>query len=150
MANSVKSPVLTMRILKYAMVVSCCLFVYIAFTIPAQPGPPASPQFEVAIAVVGIASVIAGFVLPRIIVQTFNPTPRGTATQAEFQRWFSKGVISLAFFEACVLFGFVLHILHGRTWLVDFLFALGIAAELIWSPGPPPSAENSEFPPSQP
>jgi hypothetical protein len=55
----------------------------------------------------------------------------------------TKGVLSLAFFEACILFGLVLHFLHGSARLVELLFAAGILAELIWDPGEPPGAEIS-------
>jgi hypothetical protein len=60
----------------------------------------------------------------------------------------TKGILSLALFEACILFGFALHYLGGRVWLVELLFGAGIAAELFWSPGEPPNAESGEFPQS--
>jgi|SRR5579859_4093415 len=146
MESSLKTPALTMRIMKYAMVLSAFLFIYIAITIPAQPNQPVGSALEIAITFVAIACVIGGFILPRIFFQTPNRTPQDNSAQAQLQRWFTKGVLSLAFFEACVLFGLVLHFLQARVWLVDFLFGLGIAAELIWSPGPPPGAESAEFP----
>ena len=146
MESSTKSPAFTMRILKYAMVVSAFLFIYVAVTVPVQPGPPAAQPFEIVITLVALASVAGGFVIPRIFFQARNSTPQESPTQAQLQRWFSKGVMSLACFEACILFGLVLHFVHARVWLVEFLFGLGIVAELVWSPGAPPVAGAGEFP----
>ncbi len=146
MESSSKSPALTMRVLKYAMVVSAFLFIYVAVTVPVQPGPPPSPQFEISITLVALACVAGGFVVPRMFFQARNLTPQENLAQADVQRWFSKGVLSLALFEACILFGLVLHFVHARIWLIEFLFGLGIVAELVWSPGAPPGAGNGEFP----
>jgi hypothetical protein len=148
MDSSVKSPVLTMRILKYSMVVSGLMFIYIAFTIPVQTQPPVGRPFEIAITFVALACVLAGFVLPRILFQTESGAPQNNSTDVQLKRWMTKGIFSLAFFEACILFGLVLHFVQARVWLVELLFGLGIAAELIWSPGTPPGSESGEFPPN--
>jgi hypothetical protein len=146
MESSLKSPALTMRIIKYAFVVSAFLFVYIAFNILAQPHQRVSQPLELIITFAGLASVLGGFILPRVIFQAAERSPRSHSAEAQLQRWTTKGIISLAYFEACILFGVVLHVLGGRVWLVDLLFCAGIAAELIWSPGAPPGAEGEEFP----
>jgi hypothetical protein len=57
----------------------------------------------------------------------------------------TKGILRVAFFEACVLFGLVLHYLHGRDWPVEFLFGAGIAAMLFWGPGEPPGASQENL-----
>ena len=146
MESSTKSPAFTMRILKYAMVVSAFLFIYVAVTVPVEPGPPADQPIEIAVTLTAIACVIAGFLIRRIFFQARKNTPQVNPAQAQLQRWFSKGVMSLACFEACILFGLVLHFVHARVWLVEFLFGLGIVAELVWSPGAPPGAGSDEFP----
>ena len=136
-----------MRVLKYAMVVSALLFVYIAIVIPVPPNQPVSQSFEIAITFAGIACLIGGFVFPRILFQTPSRIPHNNSTDAQLKQWMAKGLLGLASFEACILFGLVLHFLQARVWLVELLFGLGITAELIWSPGAPPAAQSGEFPP---
>jgi F0F1-type ATP synthase membrane subunit c/vacuolar-type H+-ATPase subunit K len=140
MESTVKSPALTMRVMKYAFVASAFLFIFVAIKVPVQPGPPPNETFQMAIAAVAIMSLVAGFFLPQMIAQV----AQSSSATAELQRWFTKGVLSLAFFEACILFGLVLHFLHGSVRLVGFLFAAGIVAELIWNPGEPPGAEDEQ------
>lgn len=140
MESDLKSPALTMRVMKYAFVASAFLFIFVAIEVPGQPGPPASQLLQMAIAFVAITSLIAGFFLPKMI---FQVAPPGTSN-TEVQRWFTKGVLTLAFFEASILFGLVLHFLHGSVRFVELLFAAGIAAELIWNPGEPPTAEDGQ------
>ena len=146
MERQAQSPAPVMRILKYAFVVSAFLFILVMKQIPVQPGPPMGRKFEAAIAFVGLVSVVVGFLVPRFVFQAAQRTPRKDSTAIQLQQWITKGVMSLAFFEACILFGLALHFLHGSVRLVELMFTAGIAAELFWSPGKPPSAENGEFP----
>jgi hypothetical protein len=145
MESNVKSPALVMRVLKYAFVMSAFMFIYIAIEIPVQPNRPVSMQLQMAIAFVGFMSIVAGFFLPRILFQAAECAPQNNSAEAELGRWMTKGIISLAFFNACNLFGLVLHFLHGSVRLVELLFGAGIAAELFWSPGAPPNVERGEF-----
>jgi len=133
-----------MRVMKYALVVSAFLFIYVASKFPA-PGPPPSQQFQLAIAFVGLMNVVAGCVLPQLIVQSTQRRFPNPPPEMQLARWRLKGILSLAFFEACVLFGFVIKFLHGIAWLSALLFAVGIAAELLWNPGKPPGMDG-EFP----
>ena len=142
MESQVKSPALTMRILKFAFVASAFLFILVAVRASVQPGPPISRQFQMAVAFAGVVSVVAGFLLPHFAFQTAQGTAQNLSAAVRLQRWMAKGVMSLAFFEACILFGLTLHFLHGSTRLVEILFGVGIAAEVLWSPGTPPSAED--------
>lgn len=148
MESTAKSPALTMRMIKYAFVVSAFMFVYMAFKILAQPHQRASQPIEMVIAFAGLACVLGGFILPRVIFQSAERSPENNSKEMELKRWMAKGILSLAYFEACILFGLVLHILGAHAWVVDLLFGAGIAAELLWSPGTPPGAESSEFPQS--
>jgi hypothetical protein len=141
MEGKTQSPVQVMRVIKGAFVVSALMLIYIAFKVMVQPQQPASQQFEIAIALVGISSVIAGWFLPRSLLRGAEREPQNMPPQAQLQRWFTMSVLGLAFFEACVLFGFVLHVLGGRDWLVGLLFGVGIAAELFLTPGEPPAAD---------
>lgn len=138
--SQIKSPALTMRIMKFAFVASAFMFIFVAVRIQVQPGPPVSQQFQLVIAFVGLMSVVAGFLLPRFVFQAAQGSTQNLSATTQLQQWMAKGVMSLAFFEACILFALVLHFLHGSTRLIEFLFGVGIAAELLWSPGMPPGA----------
>lgn len=85
---------------------------------------------------------MAGFLFPQFAFPAAQGTAQNLAVAVRLQRWMAKGLMSLAFFEACILFGLTLHFLHGNLWLVEILFGVGIAAELWWSPGAPPGAED--------
>jgi hypothetical protein len=142
MGSEPKSPALIMRILKYAFVASALLFVYLAFKLPVPAHVPVKLPVEIAIAFAGLASVYGGFMLPRVIYRAAERKPENNTPKAQLKRWKAKGILSLAYFESCVLFGLFLHFLEGHGWLVWLLFGVGIAAELFWSPGTPPAAGN--------
>jgi hypothetical protein len=145
MERQVQSPGLFMRILKYAFVVSAFLFIFVAIEIPARPQQPLARSLEMVIAFAGLACILGGFFLPGFLFAAAERAPQGDSAAIQLKRWVAKGVISLAYFEACILFGLVLHFLGARVWIVELLFAAGIAAELFWSPGEPPGAGSGEF-----
>ena len=148
MEGKVQSPALTMRILKYAFVVSAFLFIYVAIEIPVQPHAPVSQPIELVITFAGLTCIVVGFLVPRFVFRAPESTYQRNPALPPLKRWMTKGIMSLAYFEACILFGLVLHYLGARAWLVELLFGAGIAAELIWSPGTPPGAEDRELPQS--
>ena len=136
---------LLMRILKYAFVLSAFMFIYVAIKIPVQPHQPVSQPVEIAITFAALGCVLAGFVLPRILFRAAERTPQNNSDEAQLKRWITKGIIGIAYFEACILIGLALHFLQGSVWLIDLLFGLGIVAELFWNPGTPPGAEKGDF-----
>ena len=145
MERQVQSPALVMRVMKYAFLVSMFLFIYVLYVlskVPAPSLPPVSQPLELALTVVGLACIAMGFVLPRFLDRTVQQAPQSEPLAVQRGRWMTKGVISLACFEACTLFGFMLNRLGGRLWLVELLFGAGIVAMLFWSPEPPPRAEE--------
>ena len=146
MERQVKSHALTMRVMKYAVVGSALLLAFVAIKVSVQPGPPVSHQFQLIIAFLGLMSLAAGFLVPPLVAQTAQRTVQRGSAEAQLQLWTMKGVLSLAFFEACILFGLMLHFLHGSVRLVGFLFAAGMVAELIWNPGEPPGTRSDGFP----
>jgi hypothetical protein len=128
-----------MRVLKYAFVVSGFLLIYVAIKVPAQSHRSVGQLVEIAITFAALACLLGGFVLPRVLLQAQN-----TSAEAQLKRWMTKGILGLAYFEACILFGLVLRVLGAHIRLVALLFALGIAAELFWNPGNPPVAEDGK------
>lgn len=146
MEKQVQSAARTMRIAKWAIVASGFLFAFVAIRVPVPTHVPIGLGVEIAITFAGLGCVLGGFLLPRFVFRAAEHAPQGNSTEARLKRWRTKGILSLSYFEACVLFGLVLHFLEARTWLVGLLFGAGIASELIWNPGKPPGAEAGELP----
>ena len=146
MECSVKSPALTMRILRYAFVLSAFLLIYVAIKISAHPRPAVSQPVEIAITVAALLCIEAGFFVPQSLARVAQRASRKNPALTPPKQWMTRGVVGLACFEGCILYGFLLNVLGGRLWLVEFLFGIGIAAELFWSPGEPPGVESGEFP----
>lgn len=134
------------RTLKLAFIGSGLLFIFLVIRLPAKSPHSAPPAIELVMTIVAFACVFAGFFVPRVVrrAQPFQDRPGSTA----LNQWMSMTVLSLAFFQACILFGFVLHLVGARAPFVDVLLAAGIISLLIWSPQPPP-ASNAIPPPIQ-
>lgn len=137
-----------MRVIKYAFVVSGILFVYIAFKVLEQPQHEASQAIQIAITAIGLWSVTSGFYFPRWVFRRAEARSQVLPAEVKVKRWRAKCVLTLAFFEASVLYGFLLRVLGGSTLFVGLLMGAGIAAELIWSPGTPPGEQSGQFPPA--
>jgi hypothetical protein len=137
--NSMNAPARTIRIIRSCFLVYVALLVYVVFKLPAHPHQPPGPAFEAAITVLGIASIWTGFYLPRRLRRIAERRLQAAPRETLLKRWFAFDVVSLASFLACVLYGFVLHILGAHNALAGLLFGAGIASMLIWSPGTPPA-----------
>lgn len=132
----------TMKIMRLSFIGTACMFVYVAFKVPAKVTVPPASSVVLAISVIALASVALGFLAPRFLVR---PARHGTnnAPNAAAAQWFSRGILSLAFFNACSLFGFALHFLAADPRIVLALFGMGILSILIWRPGTPPDEDVS-------
>ncbi len=142
METAVKSPALLMRIFKLAWIVSAFLFVYIVVTIPADGHHSVSPVFELAITVVAFLCVVVGFNTRRFFFGAGRRASENEPQSIQLKRWMTTNVMSLAYFEACILFGLVLHFLGARVRFVELLFVVGILSMIFWSPGTPPTTEE--------
>lgn len=130
-----------MLVMKLAFIISALLFFYVAFTIPTQAQQPATPAFQLAITVIALAADIVGF----FTGGTNGWLMRRTANRqgvTPLKQWFAGNILSLACFEACTLFGMVLHFTGARVRLAELLFAVGIASTALWKPGTPPAANE--------
>ncbi len=105
-----------------------------------------SPAFELVITVVALACIVIGFNTRRFFFRTAGRTSQNSPASVQLRRWMATNIMSLAYFEACILFGLVLHYLRARVRLVELLFGVGIVSMLVWSPGAPPGTEEPEFP----
>ncbi len=144
MESKVQSPALVMRIIKYAFVVSAFLFIRVAIEIPVQPHSALGQPVELGITIVALICIVVGFLVPRFVFRTAERTYRSNpallAQTVDDERRYAPGL-----FRSVILFGLMLRYLGAHAWLVELLFGLGIAAELIWSPGTPPDAALGTF-----
>jgi F0F1-type ATP synthase membrane subunit c/vacuolar-type H+-ATPase subunit K len=148
MENLVQSPALVMRVIKIAFIVSGFLYFYVAMKFTSQAQQPVTSAVQLAITIVAFTCVIFGFSTRSLFARPAESSAEKMPASTERGRWMTTSIISLAFFEACILFGFVLHVLGAPLWRVELLFGAGIASMLLWSPGKPPGAESGEFPPN--
>jgi hypothetical protein len=145
MEQQVGSPVQVMRVLKLAFLLSVFCFFYTMIEIPQAPQQPVGHGVEVALTVVALACVAMGFLVPRYLDRSARQKLEGKPAAAQLSWWMTKGILRLAYFEACVLLGFALHFLGARFGLPMFLFGVGFLAMLFANPGPPPSAEDGKL-----
>lgn len=148
MENRVQSPAFIMRVIRIAFFVSGILYFYVAMKFISKAQQPVTSAFQLAITIVAFTCIAIGFLVPRFVFRSPESTYQGNPALPLLKRWMLKSIMSLAFFEACILFGFVLHVLGAPMWRVELLFGAGIASMLIWSPGPLPGTESGEFPPN--
>lgn len=140
--RNMTAPDRVMRILKYSFVFSGLLFALVAVKIPAQNQRPPEHVMETVIVLLALLNVAAGFLAPHFPGLIAGRSPRRGTASTPISRWMSTNMVSLACFEACILFGLILHMLGARTRIVQLLFATGIIAMLIWRPGIAPVAEQ--------
>jgi hypothetical protein len=130
-------------ILKISFIVVGLLFLCLIFKIPPSGSAPPQPAFELIISAIALTNIGLGFILPGFIASVAR---RGESSArpstTPIQRWMSGYVISLALFQSCNIFGLVLHFIGARALVVESLFAAGLLAMLVWSPGTPPTDEE--------
>jgi hypothetical protein len=139
MVPNAKQALQTVRVLKATFIVSGLLFLYIVFKIPPKVTAPPKPALELIISLIALTNVALGFILPGFIARPSQSVTRSSTPP--IQRWISGYVLSLAFFESCMLFGVVLHFVGSRVLVVECLFAAGLLAIVFWGPGEPPTDE---------
>ena len=144
MEGKPQSPALVMRVMKIVFIVSGVLFFFVALKLPNNTSQPPMPKIQLLLTVLALSNVVFGFNTRRII-RGAKGTSEDVPTSIQLKRWMSAGVVSLAFFESCILFGFVLHFLGAPFWRVELLFGVGLIAMLFWSPGTPPGTEGNSL-----
>ena len=142
------APQRQMRIIEFCFVVFGLLLIYLMIKIPAQSKGSVNPAFELVVTLIALVSVAMGFLAPRFLEQIASRTPQSQPRVTPLKRWTTVNLLSLSFFNACNLFGFVLHSVGGRVQLVEIVFAAGMISLLLWNPGNPPAAEEENAPQS--
>ena len=146
MDASARQALLIVRVLKLSFIVAGAMFIFLVIRIPAHPIAAPSPTVELAITVVALLCVVAGFFVPgrlSLPVSPSSPSLLGNSASAPVKGWFARCVLSLAFFDACNLFAVVLHFLGARVRIVELVFAIGMLSLIFWSPGTPPSSDQN-------
>jgi hypothetical protein len=139
MVPNAKQGLLIARTLKISFIVSGLLFLYIVFKTPRTATAPPQSAIEIIISAIALTNVALGFILPGFIAR--SALRRQTSmlpSTTPIQSWISGYVLSLTFFESCMLFGVVLHFIGSRLFVVECLFAAGLLAIVFWGPGSPP------------
>lgn len=136
-----------MRILKLSFLLSGLLFLYVIVKIPVNSPAHVAPAFEFAITALGLAAVVAAFMLPRFLANAAAKNKaQSTSPSTPIQQWFSRNLVALAFLESCSLYGVALHFAGARVQFVAILFTVGLTSLLLWTPEAPPSDEAQVTP----
>ena len=131
-----------MRTLKYAIVVSVLLFIYVARIIPSKAAYPPQHPVELIVAVFAILNLAVGL-NGRLVFGRLAKANAGRSTSTTpLNQWLTANIFSLAMMESCALFALVLHLLGSHTMLVGLLFGCALLALLVWSPGTAPATDN--------
>jgi hypothetical protein len=131
------------RIMRLSFLLFGILLIYIAFKVPVQSRAVPNRVFELVISLLALTNIPIGFFAPKFFSRSPSRGFRSTMVPAPVKQWFTGRVASLAFFNACNLFAFVLHSIGGRIWIVELLFGAGMISFLFWNPGNPPIAEQA-------
>jgi hypothetical protein len=129
--------------MRLGFIVAVGLLIFITLRIPAKPRTLPSPVLESVISLLALANVLFGFFAPRFLALSFK---RGASNLQPFtpvKRWLTGCIFSLACFDACCMFAFVMHFVGGQTHIVQILFGAGILSLLFWNPGNPPIEEET-------
>lgn len=144
MENGASAPLRVIRTIKVGFIIFGLLLVYIVIRIPVPLGPSPNPSFELTIITVALTSVVVGFFAPRFFRWLVTRTSQGQPRSTPLNQWMAMNLFSLACFDACMLFGFVLHILRARVQFAEITLATGIISLLVWNPEPPPTTEEEK------
>jgi len=128
--------------MRIAFFVSGILFIYVMYRIPSHAEASPTPTLEWALAIMSLVCVALGFLASRLVAGAMHT--QGASGPNPFQKQFTMTVLSLAFFEAAILFGFVLHSLGADVLFVRTAVAAGLVSQLVWSPPRLPAAENED------
>ena len=133
-----------MRTLKFAIVVSVLLFIYVARIIPSKAAQPPQHPVELIVAVFAILNVAVGLNGRRVFGRLAQANAGRSTSTTPLNQWLTANIFSLAMMESCALFALVLHLLGSQTILVGLLFGCALLALLVWSPGASPATDNGQ------
>jgi len=130
------------RVMRIAFFVSGLLFIFVMIRIPSQAEASPTPAFEWMITAMSLVCAALGFLAPRFLVGAVRI--QEASAPNPFQKQFTATILGLAFFEAAVLFGFVLHFLGAHVLFVRIAVAVGLISQLLWRPPSLAAAEDGD------
>jgi hypothetical protein len=131
----------TIRIVRLSFIGYGVLLIFVLYRVPATARQPISPSFELAISVIALMSLAFGFSGPRLMKRIAEKSGRRVQLPAPEKQWMSRGLLSMASFMACALYGVVLHFTGAHLSSV-ILVAAGLLALILWRPEPLPATED--------
>ena len=129
------------RTMQITFIVSVLLFIYVLHTV--SPAPQSvNANFQFAIVCCAIASVLAGFIMQRVLLNAPDrPDSRGQSSTPQ-GRWLIGHVIRFATAESVALFGFTLRMMGSTSVVVTLLFGSSLLLLLLWQPGTCPAQKD--------
>jgi uncharacterized membrane protein (DUF485 family) len=137
------SPARTLRIMKIIFIVYALLMVYRVTRMQVQVHPPVNPAFEIAIGIIALLCIVAGFYAPRAMPRLAKRKSPNAPAAIRLKQWTMANVLSMACFLGCIMFGVELRFVGAHNWLIGLLFGAGIAGLLFSSPGAPPVMDGN-------
>ncbi len=128
-----------MRVIQTCFVVYAVLLIGLAYRLPAHTAQKPSLTFQIILGFFAVSCGFYGFRLQRIMTRAQNRAMQSKSSATLLKRWRVGHILRFAFHVSILLYGLVLHMLGGATWLVDTLFAGGMVLLLTWKPGTIPS-----------
>lgn len=129
------------RIMRVAFVVFGVFVIYLVVRIPPPSHSTPNLTFELVITFVALANVVIGFFAPRFLGRVRKPITQNPQSNP-IDRWMRVSLVSLACFNACMLFGFVLHFMGAAVPYVVIPTAAGLVSLLVWKPQAMPATED--------
>ncbi|HLY41013.1 MAG TPA: hypothetical protein VKR52_07340 [Terracidiphilus sp.] len=136
-----KQSLRVVRVMQVSFVIAGLLFILTTVRIPSRVGSPPPPGIEIAISIAALLCVAAGFMVPKFLSLAALQNQR-SGPASPVQKWFTRCILSLAFFDACNVFAVALHFLGAHARVVELLFAVGMLTLIFWKPGTPPSLDQ--------
>lgn len=137
MEDRIAAAIRLMRVLKMAFLLFGLLLIFVIYRVPAKPWVRANPALEVILMIVAGICVAEGFLAPRFFGRLLKRRQGADPLQA----WLAVGVLSLAFFNAAMLFGCVVHFTGGRLPFEAVPLLAGWLSILVWRPQAAPAGD---------
>jgi len=131
-----------LRIVQFACILLALSCVVLTVRKPTNRGKATPVHWLITVAAIYCA--VSGFTFQRKIVQSAIRHRQLERRSTPFSRWRAGHLMRLATAASVSLWGAVLSIYGGPSWLVYSLLALGLLLLAVWSPGTNPVPTQPE------
>jgi hypothetical protein len=143
------TPEKQMRVIQICFVAYAVLLIGLAYYLPAHATQKPNAVFQIIFGLLAVLCAFGGLLFPKMIARAASKPMQSGKVATPVQRWRTGHILRFAFHVSIVLYGFVLHMLGGATWLVNSLFAIGLILLVYWKPGRVPAASPNIPPPNR-